>query len=72
MLARIAPEMLCHTEKIAPGTVAIARFENETLARDVARPEFYIPISIDIAFTFDKGILSNFPSRKPQPYPKML
>ena len=68
----MAPEILCHTENIAPGTVAIAKLENDTLASDVARPEFCIPISIDIAFIFGKGILSIIPSKKPHPYPSML
>ena len=39
-----APDILCHTEKIAPGTVAIARSGKEVCASDVARPEFCIPI----------------------------
>ena len=52
IFAKIAPEILCHTEKMAPGTVAIARSGNAVPAKDVARPEFCIPISIERAFVF--------------------
>ena len=63
--AKIAPEILCHTEKIAPGTVAIARFGNAVPAREVARPEFCIPISMEIAFVFALLICNSLPSAKP-------
>ena len=39
--------MLCHTENMAPGTVAMARPENAVAARLVARPEFCMPISME-------------------------
>lgn len=55
MLASIAPEILCQTEKIAPGAVAMDRFEKAVPARDVASPEFCIPISIDNAFLLRKS-----------------
>ena len=42
--------MLCQTEKMAPGTVAIARPENAVAARLVASPEFCIPISMESDF----------------------
>ena len=44
--ARIAPDMLCQTLNMAPGTVAIASEGNEVDAMEVARPEFCIPTSI--------------------------
>ena len=72
ILAKIAPEILCHTEKTAPGTVAIARFGNAVPASDVASPEFCIPISIDNAFFLEAGSLSNLPSKYPHPYPNTL
>ena len=57
--------MLCHTEKIAPGTVAIARFGNAVPARLVASPEFCILISMESAFVFAGGSLRSLPSPKP-------
>ena len=72
ILANIAPEMLCHTEKIAPGTVAIANEANDVNARLVARPEFCIPISIEIAFVFAVLYFNIFPNPNPQTYPKTL
>jgi len=72
ILANTAPEILCHTEKIAPGTVAIERSGNADPAKDVARPEFCIPISIDKAFFFATGRFSSFPSKYPQAYPDKL
>ena len=59
--------MLCHTEKIAPGTVAIASDENAVAARLVARPEFCIPISMESAYVLGVENLSNLPIPKPQP-----
>ena len=72
MLASIAPEMLCHTEKIAPGTVAMDRFGNAVPARDVASPEFCIPISIDSAFFCGRDKSNIVPSRNPKTYPSRL
>lgn len=40
MPASMAPEMLCHTEKIAPGTVARDRSRKAVHASEVASPEF--------------------------------
>ena len=49
----IGPEILCHTEKIAPGT-ATTGFTAALAAKDIpkvaARPEFCIPISIAKVF----------------------
>ena len=61
--ASTAPEILCHTEKIAPGTVAIARFGKADPASDVASPEFCIPISIETAFFLGRSILNRTPTR---------
>ena len=55
-LARTAPEILCHTEKTAPGTVAMGRPEKAVDARDVASPEFCIPTSMESAFFFGADI----------------
>ena len=54
MLAIIAPDILCHTLNIAPGTVAIAKFGKAFVAKLEARPEFYIPTSIAIVFLWRK------------------
>ena len=59
--------MLCHTENIAPGTVAIARSGNDVPASDVANPEFYIPISTDKAFVFCKPLISASLENKQKP-----
>ena len=40
--AAILPEKLCHTEKIAPGTVAIGNIAKWVAASEVASPEFCI------------------------------
>lgn len=51
--------MLCHTEKIAPGTVVIARLLNEVTARLVASPEFCIPISTESATSpFERYVIT--------------
>ena len=62
MLARIAPEMLCQTEKMAPGTVAIERSGKAVVAREVARPEFCMPTSIERAFVFGTFNRNNLPT----------
>ena len=67
MFASIAPEMLCHTEKIAPGTVAIASDENAVPARLVASPEFCMPISMESAFVLEVEKCNSLPSPNPQP-----
>ena len=55
--ASIAPDMLCHTEKTAPGTVAIAMSGKAEPASEVARPEFCMPISMATAFLRGRSIL---------------
>ena len=70
--ARSAPEILCHTENIAPGTVAIERSGNVPAANVVARPEFCIPISMATAFFLDISILKMIPIINPHRYPNRL
>ena len=66
MLARIAPEILCQTEKIASKTVAMARLGNAVFASDVASPEFCMPISTVKAFAFGMSIFKTLPRPNPQ------
>ena len=47
--ASTAPEMLCHTENTAPGMVASGYWAKWAAARLVARPEFCIPTSMEMA-----------------------
>ena len=70
--AKIPPDILCHTEKIAPGTVAIAKLGNDVIAKEVANPEFCIPISIDIAFFCDVFMCKRDAVQKPAKYPNKL
>lgn len=65
MLASIAPDMLCHTENIAPGTVASARSGNAVPASEVASPEFCIPTSMESAFVLATFMWKSFPTPKP-------
>ena len=57
---------------MAPGTVAIAIFGKAVSARDVASPEFCIPISMARAFLRDMGSRNIRPSANPAIYPKTL
>ena len=66
------PDMLCHTEKIAPGTVAMAKLGKDVIAKEVANPEFCIPISIDIAFFWDVFMCRIEAILKPATYPNKL
>ena len=50
--ARTAPEMLCHTENTAPGMVASGYCAKWAAAREVARPEFCIPTSMEICLLY--------------------
>ena len=47
--AKIEPDMLCHIENIAPGSVASGFRAKFAVASWMARPEFCIPTSIDRA-----------------------
>lgn len=49
------PEKLCHVEKMAPGTAANGNMAKCVAARDVARPEFCIPTSMEIAVRLSCG-----------------
>ena len=64
--------MLCQTEKIAPGTVAMGICGKVLDASEVARPEFCIPISIETAFFLGMSILNRIPIRNPHRYPNRL
>ena len=66
------PDILCHTEKIAPGTVAIAKLGKDVIAKEVANPEFCMPISIDIAFFFAVFMCKRDAIIKPAAYPNRL
>ena len=61
----MAPEMLCQTENIAPGTVAMGIFGKALDASEAASPEFCIPISIETAFFLGIFILNRTPIRYP-------
>ena len=47
--AAMLPEKLCHTENMAPGTAAMGKRAKWVAAREVARPEFCIPTSMEMA-----------------------
>ena len=64
-LARTAPEMLCHTENTAPGMVASGYCAKWAAAREVARPEFCIPTSMEIARHLVESSFSSLPTPKP-------
>ena len=70
--AKMAPDILCHTEKMAPGTVAIAKFGNDVIASEVANPEFCMPISIDIAFFLARFMCRSVATPNPAIYPNKL
>ena len=65
MFAYTAPEMLCHTLNTAPGTAASGMAAKCTVASEVARPEFYMPTSMDSVriWAFDRR------SARPVRYP---
>ena len=72
MFAIIAPDILCHTLNTAPGIVANGYWANAVAARDVAKPEFYIPTSIATAFLLAKFIPNTLLAKKPVAYPRLL
>ena len=53
ILAKIEPEILCHTLKIAPGSVASGFPAKFAAASDTASPLFCIPTSIAIAVVLE-------------------
>jgi hypothetical protein len=58
-LATMAPLMLCHTLKMAPGMVARGYKAKWVAARLLAKPEFCMPTSIDIALRLARGMCSS-------------
>ena len=70
--AKIPPDILCHTEKMAPGTVAMAKLGKDVIAKEVANPEFCIPISIDMAFFWAVFMCKMEAIPKPATYPNRL
>ena len=64
--------MLCHTENIAPGTLAAAMSAKCLDASVHARPEFCMPTSIEIATHFVCVKRSARPIMYPNPNPHML
>ena len=66
------PEKLCHTEKMAPGTVAIGNMAKWVAASEVASPEFCIPTSMAIAVRLGKSMPSTFPTPYPRAKPSTL
>ena len=72
ILANIAPDMLCHTLKIAPTRVA-SGFKAKLVAANVtANPLFCIPTSIANAVVLSYLNFSIFPAHKPNSNPKIL
>ena len=57
--------MLCHTENTAPGMVASGYCAKCAAARLVARPEFCMPTSMEIARHLVESSLSSLPTPKP-------
>lgn len=63
---------MCHTLKIAPGTVARGSAGNDEAASDVARPEFCIPTSMDSVLLLFRSIPTMRPTTYPAAYPIRL
>ena len=51
--ANMEPAILCHTLKIAPGSVARGLAAKLAAASETARPLFYMPTSIAIAVVLE-------------------
>lgn len=56
------PEKLCHVENMAPGTAASGNMAKCVAASDVARPEFCIPTSIEMAVRLSCGNPNSLPA----------
>ena len=54
--AAILPEKLCHTENMAPGTAAKGNMAKCVAASDVAKPEFCMPTSMEMAERLDGSL----------------
>ena len=72
IVAKIEPEKLCHTLKIAPGIVASGYCAKCVLARADANAEFCIPTSIAMAVRFGLSKRNNKPAIYPIANPKTL
>lgn len=60
--AAMLPEKLCHAEKMAPGTAARGNMAKCVAASDVARPEFCMPTSMEMAVRLSYGNPHNLPA----------
>ena len=69
---RNAPEILCQTEKIAPGVAAIGILAKTLFASVAASPEFCMPTSIVSALTFAADIPESRATPNPNKYPNRL
>ena len=56
------PEKLCHVENIAPGTAARGNMAKWVAASDVARPEFCMPTSMEMAVRLSCGKPDSLPA----------
>ena len=65
MLAKIAPDILCHTLKIAPTSVANGFNAKFVAANVTAKPLFCIPTSIASAVVLSYLNLSSAPTPNP-------
>ena len=72
MLAKIEPEILCQTLKMAPGRVARGLAAKFAAARETARPLFCIPTSMEIAVALSYSTLKSFATSRPRPMPSRL
>ena len=72
MRATIAPLILCHTLKMAPGMAASGKAAKCNVASDDASPLFCIPTSMDIAALLGRESPKRVPPRNPAKRPKML
>lgn len=64
--------MLCHTLNTAPGTAAIGWAAKWLTASELAKPEFCIPTSIDMAAHLLSGRRIALPMAKPSVRPRAL
>ncbi len=71
-LANIAPDILCHTLKIAPTSVANGFSAKLVAANVTANPLFCIPTSIANAVVLSYFNLRNLPTLKPKSKPRII
>ena len=72
ILAKTDPEILCHTLKIAPGSVANGLAAKLAVASVIARPLFCIPTSIAMAVAFVYSTRKSLEAPSPSPMPARL